>query len=27
MAFEEHMWRKENEQSFLKTSRKDDHMP
>jgi len=21
------MWKKENEQSFLETSRKDDHMP
>jgi len=26
-AFREHMWRKEKEQSFLETSRKDDHMP
>jgi len=27
MAFGEHVWRKEKEQSFLETSRKDDHMP
>jgi len=26
MAFGEHMWRREKEQSFPKTSRKDDHM-
>jgi len=27
MAYGKHMWRREKEQSFLKTSRKDYHMP
>ena len=27
MTFGEHVWRKKKEQSFLETSRKDDHMP